>query len=30
MSDDGIRHFLDLTDISRTELRGIIENSLAI
>lgn len=30
MKSNGLRHFLDLTDISREELRGMIETSLAM
>ena len=30
MKANGIRHFVDLTDISREELRGMIEASLAM
>jgi ornithine carbamoyltransferase len=30
MNGNGLRHFVDLTDISREELRGMIESSLAM
>jgi ornithine carbamoyltransferase len=30
MNTNGLRHFVDLTDISREELRGMVESSLAM
>jgi ornithine carbamoyltransferase len=30
MNPNGLRHFVDLTDISREELRGMVESSLAM